>query len=220
VDLVEVRERVRAVGAGLVVDATQSAGAHPLDVAQVQPDFLVAAAYKWLLGPYSLGFLYVSPQLRTGRPLEFNWITRAASEDFASLVDYQDDYQPGARRFDAGERSSFALMPMAVAALRLLLEWRVENIRDTLSQLTGRIEREVRLLGLEPLPAERRADHLLGIRSPLPLPPDLPARLAAANVYVSVRGQSIRVAPHVYNTEDDIRRFVDALAEALVIPTP
>ncbi len=218
VDLVRVRERVRAVGAGLVVDATQSAGAYPLDVARLQPDFLVAASYKWLLGPYSLGFLYVSPQQRKGRPLEFNWITRAASEDFASLVDYQDDYQPGARRFDAGERSSFALMPMAVAALRLLLEWRVENIRDTLSKLTGRIEREVRRLGLEPLPAGRRGDHLLGIRSPLPLPPDLPARLAAAHVYVSVRGQSIRVAPHVYNTEDDIRRFVDALADALVIP--
>ena len=84
----------------------------------MQPDFLVAATYKWLLGPYSLGFLYVAPTYRDGRPLEFNWIGRTGSEDFASLVDYHDAYQPGARRFDVGERSNIALMPMAVAALR------------------------------------------------------------------------------------------------------
>ncbi len=217
VNLAEVGERARAVGAALVVDATQSAGAYPLDVARGQPDFLVAAAYKWLLGPYSLGFLYVAPQYRDGRPLEFNWIGRAGSEDFASLVDYHDEYQPGARRFDVGERSNFALMPMAVAALRQLLDWGVEPIRETLRALTGQIEREAQRLGLEPVPAERRGDHLLGIRAPRPLPPDLTTRLAAAQVYVSVRGQSIRVSPHVYNTEEDVRRFVSVLADTLVM---
>lgn len=217
VDLVRVGERARAVGAALVVDATQSAGAYPLDVVQVQPDFIVAASYKWLLGPYSLGFLYVAPQHRDGRPLEFNWIARAGSEDFASLVDYHDAYQLGARRFDVGERSNFALMPMVVTAVRQLLAWQVENIRETLGALTGQIEYEVRRLGLglEPVPADRRVDHLLGIRSPRPLPADLPAQLAAEQVYVSVRGQSIRVSPHVYNTEEDILRFVDVLENVL-----
>jgi selenocysteine lyase/cysteine desulfurase len=171
--------------------------------------------HKWLLGPYSLGFLYVAPHHREGRPLEFNWITRAGSEDFTSLVDYTDAYQPGARRFDVGERSNFALMPMAIAALRQVLDWRVDNVRDTLRELTGRIEREARRLGLEPVPAERRVDHMLGLRSPRPLPPDLTTRLAAAQVYVSVRGQSIRVSPHVYNTEADIRRFIDVLAAVM-----
>lgn len=215
VDLMRVGELARAVGAALVVDATQSAGAYPLDMAQVQPDFLVAASYKWLLGPYSLGFLYVAPQHRNGRPLEFNWIARAGSENFASLVDYQDAYQSGARRFDMGERSNFALMPMAVAALQQLLAWRVENIRETLGELTGQIEREVRRLGLEPVAAERRVDHMLGVRASYPLPPDLPARLAAEQIYVSVRGQSIRVSPHVYNGEEDIRRMVSVLARVV-----
>jgi selenocysteine lyase/cysteine desulfurase len=215
IDLARVGERAREVGAALVVDATQSAGACPLDVAQIQPDFLVAATYKWLLGPYSLGFLYVAPQHRDGQPLEFNWITRAASEDFTSLVDYQDNYQPGARRYDVGERSNFALMPMAIAALRQLLNWDVENVQETLRGLTSRIEREARRLGLDPVPTERRAGHLLGIRSPRPLPPDLPSKLAAEQVYVSVRGQSIRVSPHVYNTERDIERLMSVLARAV-----
>jgi selenocysteine lyase/cysteine desulfurase len=217
VDLVAVGERARAVGAALVVDATQSAGAHPLEVARIHPDFLVAAGYKWLLGPYSLGFLYVAPQHRDGQPLEFNWIGRAGSEDFASLVDYHDEYQPGARRFDVGERSNFALMPMAVAALRQILDWRVERIRERLGDLTGQIEQEARRIGLEPMPAGRRGDHLLGLRAPRPLPPDLTTRLAAAQVYVSVRGQSIRVSPHVYNTEEDVQHLVRVLADTLMM---
>lgn len=212
VDLARVGAQARAVGAALVVDATQAAGAAPLDVARIQPDFLVAATYKWLLGPYSLGFLYVGPPHRAGRPLEFTWTGRADSEDFASLVDYHDAYQPGARRFDVGERSNFALIPMAVAALRQLLAWRVEDIRDTLQAMTSHIEREARRLGLEPVPAPWRMDHMLGIRSPQPLPPDLMTRLEAARVYVSVRGQSLRVSPHVYNTPEDIRRLVDVLS--------
>jgi selenocysteine lyase/cysteine desulfurase len=167
------------------------------------------------MGPYSLGFLYVAPRYREGRPLELNWIGRAGSENFASLVDYQDAFQPGARRFDVGEQSNFALMPMVVAALRQLLDWRVENIRETVRELTAQIEREARRLGLEPVPAERRADHMLGIRSPCPLPADLLAQLAAAQIYVSVRGQSIRVSPHVYNTVEDVRRFIEVLAEVL-----
>jgi len=123
VDLVRVGERAREVGAALVVDATQSLGAHPLDVSEVRPDFLVCAAYKWLLGPYSLGFLYVGEDYREGTPIEHNWISREGSEDFAGLVEYTDAYGPGARRYDVGERSNFVLLPMANEALRRILTW-------------------------------------------------------------------------------------------------
>ena len=215
VDLPRIGERARAVGAALVVDATQSAGAFPLDVSRAQPDFVACAAYKWLLGPYSMGFLYVAPHRREGRPLEHNWIARAGSDDFTGLVDYVDEYQPGARRFDMGERSNFALLPMVISSLRQLLEWRVDAIQATVGEMTGQIEREARRLGLEPVPAGKRVDHLIGLRSPRPLPADLPARLAAQRVYVSVRGQSIRVSPHVYNTEADIQRLVAALGASL-----
>ena len=215
IDLARVGERAREVGAALVVDATQSLGAYPLDLARAQPDFLAVAAYKWLLGPYSTGFLYVAPHRREGRPLEHNWIGRAGSEDFSGLVDYAEEYQPGARRYDMGERANFALLPMVIASLRQLLEWSVDSIQQTLGALTGQIEVEARRLGLEPVPAGRHADHLLGIRSPRPLPPDLLARLAARRVYVSMRGQSIRVSPHVYTTGADIQRFVSALGDAL-----
>ena len=104
VDLERVGERVRAVGAGLVIDASQSLGASPLDLERIQPDFLVTVGYKWLLGPYGLGYLYVAPKWReSGVPLEQSWIARAGSDDFSKLVDHAGAYRPGSRRFDMGE---------------------------------------------------------------------------------------------------------------------
>jgi len=211
VDLLAVGEAARGVGATLVVDATQSLGALPLDLAAVRPDFLVAAGYKWLLGPYGLGYLYVAPQHRDGVPLEHNWATRAGSDDFARLVDYVDEFAPGARRFDVGERSNFVLVPMALAALRQLLAWGVPEIGATIQSLTSLIAAGAGERGYAVAPAALRGPHLLGLRRPGGLPAGLGARLAAAGVHVSVRGDSIRVSPHVYNTVDDVNRLLSAL---------
>jgi selenocysteine lyase/cysteine desulfurase len=217
IDLPRVATRLREVGAALVVDATQSLGAMPFAMNEVRPDFLVCATYKWLLGPYSLGFLYVAPRHQSGRPVEHNWITRAGSEDFTALANYTDEFrfQPGARRFDVGETSNFALIPMAIEALGQLLEWGVEHIGETIATLTGRLVARAAELGLEAVPAARRAPHYVGLRFPGGLPPELPRRLAAERVYVSVRGRSaLRVTPHVYNTEADIDRLIRAIEGA------
>lgn len=214
VDLAAVGRRLREVGAALAVDATQSLGALPLDVREVDPDFLVAAAYKWLLGPYGMGFLYVAPRRQQGRPLEHNWIAREGSEDFARLVDYGEGFQPGARRFDVGERSSFALVPMAIAALEQIAAWTVPAIRDTLGAVTARIVEGAASLGLAAAPSRLRAPHYLGLRFPRGLPADLPGELAAAKVFVSVRGDALRVTPHLYNTEADVERLLAVLRKA------
>ena len=214
-DLARVGERAREVGAVLVVDATQSLGAHPLDVSEVRPDFLVSAAYKWLLGPYSLGFLYVAEDYRSGTPVEHNWISREGSEDFARLVEYTDAYGPGARRYDVGERSNFVLLPMAIAALRQILTWGVENVSETVGKLTHLIEAEAKNLGIEAIPAPMRVKHMIGLGLGPEAPEDLAARLASDNVFVSVRGRSIRVSPHLYNTERDVERLFDSLLKHL-----
>jgi selenocysteine lyase/cysteine desulfurase len=212
VDLVKVGARAREVGAALAVDATQSLGALPLSVKEVQPDYLVAAGYKWLMGPYSQGYLYVAPRQREGRPLELNWITRQGSEDFSRLIEYREEFQPGARRFDVGERSNFLLVPMAAAALRQILAWGVESIQETVRELTRRAARGAEALGLEVAPEAHRAGHLVGLRRRGGYAPDLPARLAASQVYVSVRGDNLRVSPHLYNTAADVDRLLEALA--------
>ena len=216
IDLVQVGAKARSVGAALVVDASQSLGAYPIDIMKVQPDFLVSVGYKWLLGPYGLGYLYVAPVWREqGLPIENSWLSRAGSEDFAGLVDYQDEYRSGARRFDMGEFPQFVLVPMAIEALRQILNWGVENIQNSLAILTKEIEQRVLKIGGSALPAGKRAAHMIGIRLPNGLPDQLSKRLASENIFVSIRGDSIRVAPHLYNDKADIDRLFEVLDEIL-----
>jgi selenocysteine lyase/cysteine desulfurase len=211
VDLASVGESVREAGAALVVDAIQSLGAHPFDVSEVRPDFLVAASYKWLFGPYGVGYMYVGEEYREGKPIEHNWINRRGSEDFSGLVDYQDAFQPGARRYDVGERSNFALLPMAAEALRQLIDWGVENVSETIGTLTDLVEERAGALGIVTIPKESRARHMIGLMLGPDAPDDLATRLTTHNVYVSVRGPSVRVSPHLYNTESDVYQLFDVL---------
>jgi selenocysteine lyase/cysteine desulfurase len=211
VDLASVGESVREAGAALVVDAIQSLGAHPFDVSEVRPDFLVAASYKWLLGPYGVGYMYVGEEYREGKPIEHNWINRRGSQDFSGLVDYQDAFQPGARRYDVGERSNFALLPMAAEALRQLIDWGVENVSETIGTLTDLVEERAGALGIVTIPKEWRARHMIGLMLGPDAPDDLATRLTTHNVYVSVRGPSVRVSPHLYNTESDVYQLFDVL---------
>ncbi len=215
-DLEAVGARCRDVGAKLVLDLTQSGGALRFDAAAIQPDYLVCAGYKWLLGPYSLGFLWVAPQHRDGNPIEHNWAGRAGAEDFVRLIHYRDEYRPGARRFDVGEGANFVLVPMLNAALEQILDWGVDAIEQTLSSRTAVIAERAAGLGLQSVSPMLRAGHFLGLRFPDGDPPaGLASSLAAEQVYVSIRGTSIRVTPHLYNTDDDIERLFAVLARLL-----
>ena len=215
VDLERVGARCREVGCQLVIDSSQSVGMHPLDVRSIQPDFLVNVAYKWLLGPYGLALLYVAPRHHEGEPIEHNWVGRADSQDYAGLVNYRDDYQPGARRYDVGERGNFVTIPMAITALGRINEWGVDEIAASVAPLTREIGERALALGLDCAPPELRVGHMIGLRAAGGLPARLADDLAAGGVYVSPRGDAIRVAPHVYNDGRDIDRLFAILERSL-----
>lgn len=215
IDLVMVGKKARKVGAALVLDVSQSLGAMPLDLNRIKPDFMVAPTYKWLLGPYAMGFLYVAPKWRDGRPIEENWLNRKGSENFAGLVDYEEEYQPGARRFDMGERANFQLMSMTQTALAQIAEWGVDNISATLQTKTDAIATRANKLGLIVSAPHLRAPHFLGVRFPGGVPAGLLEQLAKQHIYVSLRGTSMRVTPHLYNSDDDVDRLFTALEAVL-----
>ncbi|MFQ5890264.1 MAG: aminotransferase class V-fold PLP-dependent enzyme [Gemmatimonadota bacterium] len=215
-DLQAIGTRARDVGAALVIDGTQTLGAAPFDVAAIRPDALVCAAYKWLLGPYSIGLAYYGPRYDGGRPLEEAWLAKPASEDFRRIAEYRDDYRPAALRYDVGERSDFIRVPMLIAAIGQLLEWGIASIRNYCARLVHEMVEGVRDLDVWVEEAVWRAPHLFGLR----LPPGvdlgrLQSAFAARRVYVSLRASAVRISPNVYNDPRDGEALCDALRDAL-----
>ncbi|MGH9261264.1 MAG: aminotransferase class V-fold PLP-dependent enzyme, partial [Acidimicrobiales bacterium] len=202
--------------ARLVVDASQSLGVIPLDVTAVRPDFVVSVGYKWLLGPVGRSYLWVAEEHRQGRPLEENWIARAGAEDFSALVDYRDEYQPGARRFDQGQRTLLELTPMAIAALEQIHEWGVERIGAALGATTAAIVERIGRFGLAPsAPSAERSPHILGIAVPAEARARVLPALEQEGCHAALRGSSLRVAPYLHVDDADIDRLVTALASAI-----
>jgi selenocysteine lyase/cysteine desulfurase len=207
-----IRKRTRDVGALLIIDGTQSVGALPFDVQEIQPDALICAGYKWLLGPYGIGVAYFSETLTNGKPLEENWINRLNSEDFSGLVQYEEKYQPGALRFDVGEHSNFILVPMLIKAISQLNKWQVNNVQEYCQYLTKTPIEKLREKGFWIEDEDYRGSHIFGIRLPKKIEiEEVKAALLKNKIYVSYRGNAIRVSPNVYNDEADLNKLVKVL---------
>lgn len=223
IDLTKVGKHCRKVNAALVVDATQSVGALPFDVNEIQPDFLVVSGYKWLLCPYTTSFLYVAPKRHDGVPIENAWSDHRQKDGGPDWRDghmvYPEHWRHGASRFNMGEFANFITMPMAVAALKQLETWTIGEINISLQQITEKIIEGTKDLGLVAPASDRRAGHLTGLRlakrstaNPLHF---LQGALAEKKVFLSVRGDTIRIAPHLHISDNDIERLITGLSEIL-----
>ena len=104
---------------------------------------------------------------------------------------------------------------MAVKAMQQVLDWGVEEIAATLAEKTRIIAERAGQLGLASVSEDLRAGHYLGLKFPAGMPPDIHEQLARRQVHVSIRGDSMRVTPHLYNTDDDIDRLFAALEAVL-----
>jgi len=215
INLQQISNACRDNNSYLVIDATQTLGAVPFSIKEVQPDFLVAAGYKWLLSPYGFGLLYVSEQWRDARPLEETWLARKNAEDFASLVNYQDNYLRGARRFDVGEKCTPTILPGAVAALEQIKKWGVESISNSLRSINKGIAQHLDKLGFY-LPDESlRCPHMLGVILPSHYKGDLVSELSKRKIYISQRGNALRFAPHLHINKYDVERLLETLDELI-----
>lgn len=215
-DLEGIRKRTREVGSLLIIDGTQSVGALPFDVRTIQPDALICASYKWLLGPYSLGLAWYGEWMDEGKPIEENWINRKGSDNFSALVGYEPEYMPGAQRYNVGEQSNFILVPMALKAIEQINRWGVGKIQEYCDRISENALNELQQRGFLIEERNFRAAHLFGLRHPaITDVENLKQQLVRANVHVSVRGTAIRVSPHVYNDEADLDKLVRVLTRAL-----
>jgi selenocysteine lyase/cysteine desulfurase len=212
IDLEKVSAALRRQGAGLLVDATHSAGVLTMDVRRLDPDFVIFPTYKWLLGPYGRAFIYIARRHQDGIPLEQTSAGRrdVNAENEIYLADIS--HVPNARRFDMGERDHFISMEMAAIGMEMMAEWGAAAVVQRLSMLTERIAEGVRDIGVSVPDRRFRAPHILSLGFRDGMPVGLVEKLASEGVYVASRLRRMRVSPHVFNDEIDADRFVAALA--------
>ncbi len=213
-DLVRIAAAARRHGALVIIDGTQSIGALEFPIHEIKPDALVCAGYKWLLGPYSIGVAYYGPYFDDKLPIEDNWINRKDSDQFQQLINYQPQYRPGANRFSVGETSNFILTPILSAAIDQLNTWTANGIQNYCTGLIEDFTGSWRDMGYSLNSGDEFASHLFGIRLPEGADSTLiKPILEKHHVYVSFRGDAVRVAPNIYNDRRDLEALTNALAE-------
>ncbi len=211
-DLQKIGEKCNAINALFIVDGTQSVGALPIDVSAFKIDALVCASYKWLMGPYSIGLAYYSEKLNKGVPIEDSWMNKVNANDFSKLSNYLEDYKPGAYRYNMGEFSHTILMPMLNKALDQVLQWGTEPIQEYCGQLIQPLLQFLQENNYWIEEPASRSNHLFGISLPAGIDKSILLQdLQKNKVFVSLRGDLIRVSPHVYNNANDIHALIDVL---------
>lgn len=215
IDLRSIAPALKARGAALIIDATHAAGVMPLDVAALDPDFVVFPTYKWLLGPYGRAFLYVARRHQGGIPLEQTSYGRRSVRAEQDVYFKDTQYVADARRYDMGERDHFISMEMASIGMEMVAAWGSAAILERLAMLTGRLADGLRPTGVALPRPHVRAPHILSVSFPKGAPAGLTQRLAAEQIFVALRLGRIRISPHVYNDEADVDRFVAVFSRLL-----
>ena len=198
-------------GALLCVDAIQGLGVVPAELETWGVDFAMADAHKWLLGPEGIGVLYVARRcLDSLRPLEPGWASVAHREEWDNReLIWHDD----TRRLEGGSSNSAGIHAMG-ASLDLLEGAGAEAVWGHVDELCDRA-----CLGLAGAGATVLSDRSPGGRSGVVTfaleghdPEAVHRRLLDAGIVTSPRGGGTRLAPHAYNTAEEIDRLVDAVA--------
>ena len=215
-DLKAIREKTKEHSALLIIDGSQSVGALPFSVKELEPDALICAGYKWLFGPYGCAYSYFGPYFDDGTPIEENWSNRLNSENFAGLTKYEPEYKAFANRYMVGESGNFIYVKMQIEALKQVLKWSPKAIQDYCHDISFEAVKDLKGLGCHVSEIDQRAHHLFGIELPKGMDRKvLKSALWDRNIFVSFRGNYIRVSCHVFNTPEDFRVLVDCMASVL-----
>jgi selenocysteine lyase/cysteine desulfurase len=211
-DLKSISEKCLHHEVMLVIDGTQSVGILPFDLQEIKVNALICGSYKWMMGPYSHGFAYFDSFFDDGIPLEETWMNRMDSDNFAGLLSHQKEYRPKAQRYNVGEFSHFIQTPMAIAAAEQILNFGILNLQSYCVNITQKPIQTFLEIGCSILDEAIKSSHLFAIKLPQNINiSDTLNTLKDENISVSLRGDALRISPHIYNVEDDLMRLVSVL---------
>jgi selenocysteine lyase/cysteine desulfurase len=199
-------------GALLVIDATQSAGQVPIDVA-TGVDAVATSTYKWLCGPFGTGMMYVSPALQKLNPGILGW------RSHKDMWDFQPDrleLPDGAKRYEFGTMA-YGTAYGATESVRHILETGVDRITAHNRTISDHLIDGLKGLGAEVLGPTDSADRSATVAARFPgrNSREFARTLKEANVIASLRRDFIRFSPHYYNNIDDIDQGLAAIEAAL-----
>lgn len=215
-DLKSIRKKTKENNALLIIDGSQSVGALPFSVKEIQPDALICAGYKWLFGPYGAGYAYFGSYFDDGNPIEENWSNRLESENMSALTSYQLKYKPLANRYSVGEHASFIHTKMQIAALKQVLDWTAKAIQNYCKEITANAVLKLKEIGCFVEDDDFRTHHLFGVELPKELDIDqLKLKLKEQHIFISFRGNYIRISCHLYNTKEDFKKLTDCILSCL-----
>jgi selenocysteine lyase/cysteine desulfurase len=210
-DLARLGRACRELGILFVVDVIQGLGALPLDVEADFIDVAAASAHKWLLGPEGIALLYVSDRVvERLRPVRSGW--RSMRDPF-QWTDFDFTWNEGARRFESGTFNVYGILALG-GSLEILLAVGAEEIEPRVLALANRAARGLADLGFAVVSSHRRGETS-GIVTAVPAgrsAEELVKRLNERGVVVAARAGRLRIAPHFYNTADEIERCLEELA--------
>jgi selenocysteine lyase/cysteine desulfurase len=192
------------------LDAYQSVGVVPVDVHDLGVDFLTAGTLKFLLGGPGLAFLYVSDRVVEAlEPANLGWF---GVDDVFGFETEDPQYAPGARRFELGTPPA-TLAYQAEAGMSLVDEVGVERVRERVRRLTARLIDGAEGRGFQ-VRTPRADEHRGGVVNvQCEVPEETADAMLDAGFNVSTRAGGVRFSPHFYNTDAELERALDALAE-------
>ena len=215
-NLKSIRKKTTKHTALLIVDGSQSVGALPFSVKEIKPDALICAGYKWLFGPYGCGYAYFGEYFDNGIPIEENWSNRMNSENMGDLANYEPQYKPLANRYSTGEHASFIYIKMQIAALKQVLIWTPKAIQEYCKEVTSEAVNTLTENGCFVEDGDFRTHHLFGVALPEKLDiAKLKTQLIEAQIFISFRGNYIRLSCHLYNTKEDFKKLTNCILSCI-----
>lgn len=220
-DLRALSEIAHKHGAYLIVDAIQSVGTMPIDVKKDDVDFLATACYKWLLSPPGTGYLYVKEELTEKfEPTFVGWAS--VKQEIFETVDFWDIWSlklsETASRFEVGSPGFISFIG-TTEALKLLLEFGVENVQKRILKLTDRIIETAKDLELKLQTPEEQQCRSGIVNFKIDKPKELTKTLRQKGIVTSARARGLRVSPHFYNTEEEIDKLMEEVKKWLKTST-
>jgi cysteine desulfurase / selenocysteine lyase len=209
-DLQTIKKKCEEMDAWLVVDAIQGLGMIPFPHDKVMPDAICSATHKWTLGPLGHGFLILSQERREAlTPIMHGAMTYGTPED---LVERGKALRTDNIRFEPGNPLIWGAIGGA-ASLKIIFNIGIENIHRRAMALSNQLMNGLLALGAEILgqPSQQRMSPIVTFKIPHADMGAIFAYLQQQKVLGAYRAGGIRLAPHAYNTEDEIAAVLDMI---------